>query len=157
MGPNRDQAKPNRDRTEPRQKRDRHAPRPNRTETEPSRTETEPNRDRTATEPKRGRACPTRPRPRPCGGCWMGMDARWMGWWMDVEDWIDGCCNNSGWHIHVRRKDGEVCFRNDTCGIQTHAGNPHRLSRPTPLIARPKCHCLFNAESQRDGAQFRTT
>ena len=27
----------------------------------------------------------------------------------------------------------QICAeQNDTCGIRTHAGRPHRLSRPTP-------------------------
>jgi hypothetical protein len=35
-------------------------------------------------------------------------------------------------YMEALQADESAITENDTCGIRTHAGRPHRLSRPTP-------------------------
>ena len=46
-------------------------------------------------------------------------------------------------HLATRRT-ATGSIENDTCGIRTHAGRPHRLSRPTPQpLGQSVCCCQF--------------
>ena len=71
------------------------------------------------------------------------------------------CTRNSGRNCRQMLPPASECAncqklkkrKSDTCGIRTHAGRPHRFSRPT---ARPECHCSTRSNTTRTAGPMPT-